>query len=135
MTPVHWNPYLSVGHDGIDAEHQSLVDLLNALIARIDEGGDYANMSDCLHRLMDQTATHFRHEEEIMERADYPDRDYHCRQHASLMDEIRAFDRELAGGKALGPEVTNFIREWLIHHILKTDMRLGGYLEGREAAE
>jgi len=133
MTTVHWNPYLSIGHDGIDAEHQDLVKVLNDLITRIEDGAELGEVRDGLGRLIEETERHFRHEEAVMEREAYPEAEHHCHLHQALSTEIRAFDAELAGGKEMGPEITDFIRDWLIHHILKSDMRLGGYLEGRES--
>ena len=133
MTLVHWNPNLSVGSDEIDADHGILIDLLNSLAASLEAGSGPKVVSDALDKLVAETESHFRREEQIMERESYPELEYHRRIHEALLKEIRQFREELEGGSEIGPEVTEFIRNWLISHIMESDKQLGGYLQGLAA--
>ena len=134
MTAVKWSPNLSVGSEEIDREHEDLIALLNNLAANVEAGMGAEAVKGCLDKLLDHTEQHFRHEEAIMARAEYPDLDHHHRLHEALMEEIREFRKELDGGTDIGPEVTDFIKTWLISHIMESDKQLGGYLQGRAAA-
>jgi hemerythrin len=135
MTAVHWSPNLSVGSEEIDSEHAELIDLLNSLAADVEAGAERESTLEGLDRLISGTEQHFRHEEEIMAREDYPDLYYHRRIHQALMNEIRNFRGDSEDGMKIGPEVTDFIRTWLINHIIESDKQLGGYLQGRVTAQ
>jgi len=135
MTTVRWSPNLSVGSDAIDAEHMLMIDLLNSLIADIEAKRDGDKLTESLDALMDCTSEHFHHEEQIMENAEYPDLERHRRLHEALKSEIQEFRRELEAGMDIGPETTDFLRTWLISHIMESDKQLGGFLQGRAAAQ
>jgi hemerythrin len=135
MTVVHWSPNLSVGSEEIDSEHAKLIDLLNNLAADVEAGAGREATLEGLDRLISVTEQHFRHEEEIMAREDYPDLYYHRHIHQALMTEIRNFRGDPEGSMKIGPEVIDFIKTWLISHIMESDKQLGGYLQGRTAAQ
>lgn len=135
MTRVHWSPNLSVGNDEIDADHEKLIDLLNSLVSSVEAGSGLDVVRAELEHLMTETENHFRHEERIMTQANYPELGYHQRIHEALMKEIREFHSELAGGTEIGPEITDFIRNWLVSHIMESDKQLGGYLQGLAAGQ
>lgn len=131
MAVAHWSPNLSVGIEAIDADHEVLIDLLNRLGAEIEGGGTHEAVAERLDELIAQTESHFRREEEIMTREEYPEAEYHGRLHAALLQEVRDFRKDLEEGMEVGPEITKFLKTWLISHILESDQHLGGYLEGR----
>ena len=131
MTVAHWSPNLSVGVEALDADHKALIDLLNELGAEVDAGATYETIAERLDALIARTEAHFRREEEIMAREAYPEAEYHGRIHAALLQEVRDFRADLDTGMEIGPEITGFIKTWLISHIQESDQHLGGYLEGR----
>ena len=135
MTQVQWSPNLSVGNDEIDADHEKLIGLLNGLMADIEKGSGHEVIRTGLEQLMAETQNHFRHEERIMLQASYPELAYHQRLHESLMQEIREFHSSLESGSDIGPEVTEFLKNWLISHIMESDNQLGGYLQGLAAGQ
>ena len=131
MSVVHWSPNLSVGVEVLDADHEALIDLLNRLVAEVEGGGVFERVAERLDELIAHTEDHFRREEEIMAREEYPGAEHHGHIHAALLQEVRDFRKEFEAGMEIGPEITEFIRTWLISHILESDKHLGGYLEGR----
>lgn len=134
MTAVRWSPNLSVGSEEIDSEHAKLIDLLNALASEIEAGGGHDAIRERLDSLIAETEQHFRHEEAIMDRESYPELGYHQRIHQALIQEIAEFRDSLDDGMEIGSEITDFIKNWLISHIMESDKQLGGYLEGRKSA-
>lgn len=135
MSTAHWSPNLSVGVEALDSDHQELIDLLNRLDADVERASGHDTVSRSLDELISRTETHFRREEEIMELEEYPQAEHHAMIHQALMEEVQAFRREIAAGMELGPEITEFIKRWLISHIIESDKHLGGYLEGRATLE
>lgn len=133
MSAIHWSPNLSVGVEALDADHQGLIDLLNKLDAEVGRAAGYEAISQTLDELISHTEAHFRREEEIMAREDYPDAEHHAMVHKALTEEIEAFRKDFAAGMEIGPEITEFIKRWLISHIMESDKHLGGYLLGRGA--
>ena len=133
MSIAHWSPNLSVGVEALDSDHQELIDVLNQLDAEVGETAGHDTISRTLDELISRTQRHFRAEEEIMLRENYPQAEHHARVHQALMEEVQAFRQEFEAGMELGPEITEFIKRWLISHIIESDKHLGGYLEGRAA--
>jgi hemerythrin len=132
MPLVHWSHNLSVGIDTLDADHRDLVDHLNALIEVVEAGADRATRGDRLDRLRAATAAHFAPEEKAMREADYPEFQHHHDIHQALMAEIEQLRDEFAsGGMDLGSETVDFVKSWLISHILESDKQLGGFLQGK----
>ncbi len=131
MSTTHWSPNLSVGVTEIDADHQELIALMNALDGEVEGAAGHAAITLRLDALIARTETHFRREEEIMRQEHYPDVEHHARIHQALIEEIRELRQAHLAGTDIGPETTEFIKRWLISHIMESDKHLGGYLEGR----
>ena len=134
MTAVHWSPNLSVGVEELDAQHLGLIEVLNRLDFEVGRQAEPDTIARTLDELVSRTEAHFRREEDLMARSDYPEAEHHAMLHAALLEEVEGFRRDFAGGMEIGPEITEFIKRWLISHIMESDKHLGGYLEGRHSA-
>jgi len=133
MSAAHWSPNLSVGVETLDVDHRALIDVLNRLDTEVGGGAGHDAIAPILDELIAETEAHFRREEEIMAREDYPDAGHHAMIHQALREEIEEFRQRFAAGMEIGPEITEFIKRWLIGHIMESDKHLGGYLQGRGA--
>ena len=133
MSIAHWSPNLSVGVEELDSDHQELIDVLNQLDVEVRRAAGHDTIAQILDELISHTEAHFRREEEIMAREHYPDAEHHAKIHRALSEEIQEFRKEFASGMEIGPEITEFIKRWLISHIMESDKHLGGYLLGRRA--
>jgi hemerythrin len=125
---VEWSDALSVGIDEIDAQHRTLVDLVNELNSAIEERHGNAAVGEILARLEEYTRIHFAVEESLMRVLSYPRFAAHRREHAKLteqLDELRGrFD---AGQTALGFELMHFLKRWLTTHIMESDQDYARY--------
>jgi len=75
-----------------------------------------------LTRLADYTVYHFKNEETLFEKYQYPDRDAHKQYHDKLVAQVLEFKKELEEGRAaLSMELMQFLTDWLRDHILETD--------------
>lgn len=134
MSSLHWSPNLSVGVEALDSDHRELIDLMNELDGEIGRKGGHDAIMGRLDALIARTETHFRREEAMMAEAGYPEAEHHARLHEALMGEIWELREIHASGTDIGPEIADFIKRWLVSHIMESDKHLGGYLEGRGEA-
>ena len=133
--PIFWRPQLRVGHEDIDRDHRYLILLINTveLVLRFPEHPEHIEMAlEELHRYAIQ---HFDNEEKIQIAWGYTHFDHHKIEHRRLLEGLDALrakvkltlaqpDGGLEALKAEGPEITTFLRNWLIEHVLKSDMKL-----------
>jgi len=133
MPIAHWSPNLSVGVEELDSDHLELIEVLNQLGVEVGRGSGHDTITQVLDELITRAETHFRREEEIMAREEYPEAEHHTQIHQALTEEMQEFRKEFVAGMEIGPEITEFIKRWLISHIMESDKHLGGYLVGRRS--
>lgn len=132
MAFLQWNPDFSVGIDFMDTDHQKLMELLNELHELVEPGEVQAVAVDKLDELIDFAEQHFRLEERLMEESDYDEFEQHRQSHEVLLQDVAALRQYLTTGeKAAGPKIMDFLKDWLIRHIVESDKNLGGFLERR----
>jgi hemerythrin len=132
MAFVKWSPNLSVGIDFMDADHQQLMTLLIELHDLVGPGHAKAPAIEKLDELIEFSQQHFRLEERLMKENSYRKFEQHKALHEALLQEIAELRQRLISAETdLGPEVMDFLKDWLIRHILEADKHFGGFLEGR----
>ncbi len=129
---LEWSNRLAIGFASIDTQHQKLIEIFNNLQAAMLAKNDRAGISSALSALMDYTQYHFKHEAELMHKAQYPDRTAHLKQHDDLIAKAVSYVRRFESGDSIDTEVLSFFRDWLINHILKTDQSLANFLNGKK---
>lgn len=131
MPDIEWNPGLSLGVASIDAEHQHLLVLANALIHGV-RGKDEQAIAKAFHELRTYTVTHFANEEEYMQRVHYPELNAHRQEHLQLKQQVKVYQDTLyRKGDVSEREVVEFLKHWLIEHVLHTDMQIKHFLAER----
>ncbi|MDR3527987.1 MAG: bacteriohemerythrin [Rhizomicrobium sp.] len=125
MPRMIWAEHYSVGVASIDAQHQKMMALLNRLHDGMMAGTDKIALGGTLQALIDYTMMHFKFEEELLARADYPDCAAHRQEHAALLRQIQAIRQqyEKVGPRAVTIPVLSFLANWIANHILGADMR------------
>lgn len=123
-----------LGHAEIDAQHVSLFAEINRLHDLIVAGAGRQALGGQLALLREQTALHFRLEEDLMQQGAYPGFREHSRLHDELMQQVQDLEiKQQRGSLALSLPVMNFLKDWLAHHITVEDRRLAEFLEARES--
>lgn len=125
---------METGIKTIDEQHQKLVALINDFYGGIDAGSPKDRMLNMLTELKRYTEYHFEEEEAFMRAMNYPDFDAHIEKHKEFVERITEFENRFKSGKLLLTlEVTNFIKDWLVKHIMGRDMLYARfYKEGKE---
>ena len=133
MPLMHWSPNLSVGIEFMDSEHQQLMGAINELHEQLSSG-QQDRLVATLDDLLRQTREHFEHEESTMRDNAYRHFEQHKRLHDALLEELEEF-RDRTGKQNMHPgtELSDFLKDWLLEHILESDKHLGGFLEGTGA--
>jgi len=117
-----WNQNYSVKVKNFDNQHQRLFDLINSLHDAMSTGKSNTVMGPIISELVLYTKTHFRNEEELFAKYNYPDRLKHVSQHAEFVKKISEFEKEFKNGKkGLSIEILNYLNKWLLEHIKQTD--------------
>ena len=129
MRDLVWDSILSVGVDEIDEDHKKLVAIFNTLNHALSEGESHEYLTAVLTELINCTVWHFSHEERLMLKYDYAEREQHKAIHQQLINNARELEeRILKKDKTVSDEDLEYLESWLTEHILTDDLRLGNYL-------
>jgi hemerythrin len=130
-----WKKEYSVNIASIDAQHQNLFAIAAELHKAMCSGQARTAVGKILDRLIHYTASHFSHEERLMQQHGYPDFAAHKMAHEALKKQVIDFQTEFNAGKvAVSVELMSFLQDWLQKHIQGTDMRYSPFLVQRKVA-
>lgn len=131
LPTFQWDARYETGIALVDAQHQTLVAMLNMLIAVLT--GEHAASPDEILALLDEldryARLHFADEERVMREGGYAahECDKHARQHAVFAEQIgNARNEYLAAAHPIGllESLARFVTSWLSFHILGSDMQM-----------
>ncbi len=131
---LEWSPRLMVGEISIDTQHQRLVSLFNELHDALHTSAPGERIARVLNDLLEYTQFHFAHEAELMRKFGYLGRNSHLVMHDDLVKKAFEYKQRFESGEAIGGDLVNFIRDWLTHHILKTDRELADFINRKGLA-
>ena len=122
MRYLEWSDALSVGVREIDAQHQKLVEMINSLNAAMLAQAGRAAQKGVIEGMVDYAGSHFVTEERYMQSFGYSGLPTHKTEHEQFTK--KALDlksRVQKAGFVLTLEIVDFLRDWLVNHIQKTD--------------
>lgn len=123
MVFMKWQDSFSVGVTEIDNQHKKLVKMVNNFYDEMKFGKQKA-LGSLLNSLLEYAVYHFSTEEKYMDKFDYPLTATHKKEHekfaAKTMDVKNRFDD---GRLVLSLEITNFLKDWIVNHVLDTDKK------------
>lgn len=129
MELFSWKPEFSVSNPTIDSQHKGLIDNINKLFEAMRTGKAENEINGILKSLQKYTITHFRHEESLMKQKEYPELTVHQAEHVRFTEQINSLIAEVESGKkTVSIELLKFLKEWLLNHILKVDMRYSSHI-------
>lgn len=118
------------GIDFIDQEHTKLFEIADrAYNTLMDEfiPDKYDYIVEILNELRDYAATHFKHEEEYMMSIKYKRLISQKAMHNEFIDKINEYDLDKMdeNQKDAILEILDFLNDWLVNHIMKSDKLIG----------
>ena len=132
MTYFTWNEKYSVHIREIDEQHKKLVALINELFEAMKAGQDHEALGKVIAVLLTYAKSHFATEERLMRDYGYPEYLVHKQVHDSLSKKVLDLNAEYQAGKpVLTVQLMNFLKDWLINHILGTDKKYSAFLNSK----
>lgn len=127
---IEWDPSYNVGIESIDEDHMRLVETMNLLHEGIMEGKRVAAMQKTLQMLLNYTREHFGKEEDLLRRAKYPRLNEHIEEHSRFVAKVTEYlETFLQGKTAFSLQLLNFMKNWLLSHILTEDRNYIPYMK------
>ncbi|MBE0690768.1 MAG: bacteriohemerythrin [Anaerolineae bacterium] len=119
---LHWNERYNTGVAEMGKQHRKLVDLINSLFQCMKDGGDRMVLTAVVDELVNYTVNHFRDEENLMRKHNFPDYDAHCKIHKNFIEQVSVYTNKIKAGERLPPaDVFKFLKDWLVGHIEQKD--------------
>ena len=125
---MKWTPDYSVEHDEMDEQHQQLFTIINEYYEAVDRKASFADLIKVFDRVLAFTDYHFKEEEEMMERCQFPKLTEHKIIHRTLVERVLELREDLKNQKQGSQDtVKYFLKNWLSSHIKGIDKQYSGY--------
>ncbi|MFC1620160.1 bacteriohemerythrin [Candidatus Neomarinimicrobiota bacterium] len=125
----NWRNIYSVGIKAMDDQHKQLFTLTGNIHQAIDTGQEDIAIHEVLASLVQYTRTHFKDEERLMKKHGYRGLKAHRKEHERLLGEVDDFMKQLqSDSRQIGLEIINFLRDWIVNHILTDDRKYARFL-------
>jgi hemerythrin-like metal-binding protein len=132
---IKWQESYNTGIEEIDEQHKILVNTINEANIKLHDDDSIATLEAITKDLLSYVLYHFETEEEMMAKHDYKshskeDYETHMKQHRDFSAKVVAVRESITKGKPIEKkELIEFLTNWLINHINKTDQKLGAFLD------
>ena len=118
---IVWKAEYCLGLPEIDAQHASLVELINRIWKSIIDKSEAPAILSIIDELETYTIAHFSAEEDFMRATGYPDFDAHRCAHQEFIARVTQEKERAKDSSSLSIDLTHFLRDWLLNHILVAD--------------
>lgn len=132
---IIWRKGMSVGNDIIDHDHHFMINFINTVELVLQNPEEREMLLEVFDQLHDYSINHFRREESIQRKIEYPQSLHHKNSHSVLLKELETLKKEIEATKTAeeislrSSDIVDFLRNWLINHVLKEDIKLRPFLE------
>ncbi|MBF0339108.1 MAG: bacteriohemerythrin [Nitrospirae bacterium] len=131
---MQWDSSFSVNNALIDKQHQELFKLKNDLLSVMSKGKGKDDIARVLKFLEEYVVKHFKTEEDLMKKYNFPGYDLQMKQHSALIDAVGKFKATFikdGPSETLLLKVQQELDKWLKHHIKQVDIDLGNFLKSK----
>ncbi len=124
---IKWDDKYSVGISRIDSEHKQFIDIINKAIATKEHNDNPEELEEVLYSIVRYATIHFTTEENYMVEFDYPEYQYHQAEHHFFSEIAILYCKRVANGDSqITNEILEYLKQWLVNHILVTDKKYIG---------
>lgn len=134
---IIWRESYNTGVQQVDTQHQELVEKLNEFLDACIQQKGKDQIMETLSFLKSYTVEHFRDEEAIMQKINYPEYAAHKKEHDDFIGAIAELESSLPEH---GPTILTTLKlnrtltDWLLNHINKNDQKIGEYIRASQPA-
>ena len=133
MPIATWRDSLDLNYPPLDDEHKAVLDVVNQayMASQVD---DFEMMDRVFEKCYDYARNHFSHEEDIMERIQFPDIENHMKSHQVFIHNVSEMRQQyevapsMEDKRRVSIKLANFLNVWLLGHILSKDKVLKPFL-------
>lgn len=123
MAYMNWSDNLSVDVKEIDSQHKKLIRMVNDFYDGI-QADDTRALGRLLTSLVIYAVYHFQTEEKYMDKFKYTDTADHKREHQLFVEKVADIKKRFDEGRlVLSVEITNFVKEWIVKHVMGSDKK------------
>ena len=124
---VLWTESYSVNIEELDRQYKKLFEMFNNFEHMMQFKLGSSPIMTIVSEMKRYALMHFACEEKIMQDRCYNEIDYHKAKHKEFQNKFIFYEDKLFKGRAILPnEISDFLQNWLITHILEEDK---GYVE------
>jgi hemerythrin-like metal-binding protein len=123
---VTWRDYYSVNDPFLDAEHKQIIEYINELYSALQDPTQGELTKRVLDKLVRYTETHFKHEEERMKEAGFPQFEAHKVLHDNMKRRTVALRTHVT--LVTARDVLVFLKEWFLEHVQGEDKLYSSYM-------
>ncbi len=120
---IVWNEKNNTGISIIDEQHRGIISTINSFHYLIQNGHTHDIIKPTIIMLNQYTKIHFHTEEELMQKANYPNLDEHLGHHKELLKQTKLLTNEFLHNNSDVNNILKFLRKWWLTHINKEDMK------------
>ena len=133
MAYFEWAQDMVIDNGPIDEDHRKLIDQVNTLHTATSQGRGQDVVAQLLGALIADTQEHLRREEQLMERAKFPDLERHKHGHQLFVEKLHDLQRRhQAGSITVASQLSTLLRDWLSLHIRRGDKELQRFLQKQQ---
>jgi hemerythrin-like metal-binding protein len=130
---ILWDKTYSVGNFTIDTQHQKFISIINELYESFVDQTTALILKKIIKELIEYSEYHFKTEEELFEKYNYPDKEAHIAKHKEFTNKIKQFEEDIINGKAnLTFQLMNYLRNWLLIHLRDEDQKYAGFFKAKD---
>jgi hemerythrin len=132
VAPIEWVEVLETGVPELDEDHQALIGQCNALTGLMEHGAAWAEVVEAARQLAESCTEHFRSEEALLDKTEFPRRDRHKVQHREMerrFQELIAFLAGVDGSSAEHRKAARAMRTTLVEILFRHDLDFKSHLQ------
>lgn len=129
--PIVWRDAMAIGFNTIDDDHKQLFTTIN----EFEACPDFVHAEQAAKKLFKYTQEHFHREENLQRSVRYPFAPEHKDEHDRILAHLKEVIRTHFLGRRSAEEerqaiekLSGLMRDWIIDHVLKTDIKMKPYL-------
>jgi len=130
MPLIEWNDVFMVNIAQMDEEHKKFIELINDFHKALSESRIQEKLTGLLDGLVKYAETHFSSEEKLLEQYKCEELEKQREEHAVFMATMVELRKKYSMGHMVSAiDIMNFLKSWLIDHIMYEDKKYSDYIK------
>jgi hemerythrin-like metal-binding protein len=116
----------------MDDEHAILMDAMNELRQALVNGAKRPQANELMNKLIELTRMHFRNEERLLARFNFPGLAEQTTEHQRLLTQLQdSFYHQQQGESVSTSDLLCFLHDWFLDHVEDMDQSYGPWLNSQ----